>query len=159
MSKYKNYTLHRYLQAVSEKKPTPGGGSVAALTGALGVSLIMMVANYSKGKNGSKGADRKIESIFLRAEKIKKSLLECVDLDAEAYMKVVNASKKSQKEKKKALSAAKKIPKKVCVLCHRAVSITPFLVEKGNIHLLSDIEVALEMLLASYHSALALQSS
>ena len=43
-------SLKKYIDDLSAKLPAPGGGSAAALTGALGVSLILMVLNYTVGK-------------------------------------------------------------------------------------------------------------
>ena len=76
-----------------------------------------------------------------------------MDLDAKAYLSVVKARKESRQTKAKALRQARKVPQEVCRLCYESVQLTSFLVEKGNRNLLSDIEVALELLLAAFRSA------
>ena len=156
MRKYKNQTLKGYLDVLSKRTPVPGGGSTAALTGALGVSLISMVARYSLGK----GKPAKIEANFKRIVKesnsFKKRFLELVDLDAEAYLNVVKAKNASKKIRQKALAKARAVPLEVTKLCYRAVVLTPDLVKDGNKYLMSDVEVALELILAAFNSALAL---
>ena len=132
MKKYKNFTIKEYLNVLSGKEPVPGGGSATALTAALGVGLITMVANYSKGKSNSKAVEKKIQKILMESRKMKKRLLELVDLDAQAYMGIVKAKKGSAKEKNAAEKKAKNVCSEVCKLSYKAVQLTPFLVIKGN---------------------------
>ncbi len=153
MKKFKNYTLTQYIAVLSKKVPVPGGGSASALTGSLGVALIEMVANYSKGRSQSKRIEHRIEKILEQSKEIRQRLLELVDLDAEAYLKVVKTRRASVKEKKAALRGACAVPKEVSKLCYKAVRLSPFLVAQGNKYLVSDIEVAVEMLLAAFNSA------
>lgn len=153
MKAYKGYTLKEYLNSLSAKSPVPGGGSAAALTAALGVALISMVANYSKGKSACNRTEARIKGTLQKSERIRKRLLELVDLDAKAYLKVVAARKSSVKAKKSALKKAAAVPREVCRLCYDAIQLTPFLVQKGNKNLISDIEVASELLLAAFNSA------
>jgi len=153
MKKYKNHTLTEYVDVLSKKVPVPGGGSAAALTGALGVALIEMVANYSQGRSSSKRTENRIQKILQHSTQLRQRLMELVDLDAQVYLKVVQTRKAPAKEKKAALKDACDVPREVGKLCYKAVRMTPFLVEQGNPYLISDIEVAIEMLLAAYNSA------
>ena len=153
MRKYKNHTLKEYSDQLSLRVPVPGGGSAAALAGSLGAALISMVANYSLGKK-SKAIDGQIKKLLFKSEKIRKHLLELVDLDAQAYLQVVKTRHASAAVKKKALKKASDIPREVCRSCFSAVELTPFLVENGNRYLISDIEVAVELLNAAFNSAL-----
>jgi formiminotetrahydrofolate cyclodeaminase len=155
MKKLKNSTLNEYTDLLASHKPAPGGGSAAALTGALGVSLIAMVAHYSKGKNQSKASEKKIANILKECKNLKKSLMDCVDSDAQAYKKVLR-TRSGSKERTQAQKEARKVPQDVCRYCYKAISLTPYLVQKGNSNLISDIEVAVEMLFASYNSSLIL---
>lgn len=159
MKQYKNFTIKEYLDALSKKEPVPGGGSAAALTAALGVGLVTMVANYSKGKSTSKAVETKIQKVILESGKIKERLLELVDLDAQAYMGIVKARGGSSKEKNAADKKAKMICSEVCKLSYNAVELTPLLVTKGNKHLIGDVEVAIEMLFAAFNSSKALLKS
>ena len=153
MKKYKNHTLCEYLDALSRKTPVPGGGSAAALTAATGAALVSMVANYSKGKSQSKKVKNKIFSILKQSEQVRKRLLQLVDLDAQAYLGVVRARTQSAQKRKKALREAGKVPREVCRLCYKGIQLAPYLVEEGNPHLISDLEVAAEMFLAAFNSA------
>ena len=153
MKKLKNQTLTQYVNILSQKVPVPGGGSAAALNGALGVALIEMVANYSLGRSPSKRVENRIRKIIEKSGVIRERLLELVDLDAEAYLKVVKTRKASAKEKKAALKEACNVPKEVGALCQKAMGLTSFLVEHGNKYLVSDIEVAIEILFAAFKAA------
>lgn len=157
MKKFKNFTLKEYVEVLSKKEPTPGGGSAAAYAGALGVGLILMVAHYSQGKSEKKSIENQLNTLIKKSETYRNRLLELVDLDAEAYMRVVKARKGMQKEKDTAAKAATKIPKEVCKVCYQAVQLLPFLVENGNKHLIGDVEVAAELLLSAFNSAQVLQ--
>jgi len=150
---YQNTTLKKYLEQLASRTPTPGGGSAAALTAALGVCLIEMVAQYSKKKNKPKRYNQRIANILKKAKDIRKRLGKLVDLDARAYMKVVKTRGAKPAVRKKALKAASDIPLEVCQLCYQSVDLTTFLALEGNKNLISDIEVALELLLAAFKSA------
>lgn len=154
MKKFKNHTLTQYIEVLSKKEPTPGGGSVAALTASLALGLLMMVANYSIGKSSSKRIENKMAKTLKQAEVLRDRFVELIDLDAEAYMAIVKARKGTAKQKLAAKKKAKSVPLEMCKLCHKAIELTPFLVESGNKYLLSDVEVAIELLEAAYNSAL-----
>lgn len=152
--KYIHHTLEEYADVLSQKTPVPGGGSAAALTAAVAAALLSMVANYSIGKSSSKTAGRKIEGVLHKSEQLRKQFLEFVDLDAQAYLRVVQSRGASLKERRKALKEARDVPLKICRLCYQAVRLTPVLVEQGNKYLLSDVEVAVELLEAAFKAAL-----
>jgi len=153
MVKFKDRSLTFFLNELAARKPTPGGGSAAALTAATGAALISMVAGYSIGKGASKAVEQKLKDTLTKSEKIRKKLLLSVDKDVEAYRKVVKARKASDRQKQATLRQARAVPAQVCALCYEAMQLTPFLVKKGNKHLLSDVEVAIELLLAAFRSA------
>ena len=152
--KYIHHTLEEYVDALSQKTPVPGGGSAAALTASVAAALLSMVANYSIGKSSSKAAGKRIEGVLHKSEHLRKQFLELVDLDAQAYLRVVQSRGVALKERRMALKEARKVPLKVCRLCYQAVRLTPILVEEGNKHLLSDVEVAVELLEAAFNAAL-----
>lgn len=153
MKKYKDHTLQEYLNILSKKTPVPGGGSTAALIAACGAALISMVANYSKGKSKSKQVESRIRSILKQSEQARKRLLVLVDLDAKAYLGVVKARGASKHIRKSALRAAAKAPKEVSQLCYKLTQLTPYLVEKGNQNLISDIIVAVDLLFSAFNSS------
>lgn len=156
MKKFKDHTLEEYLGRLSTREPVPGGGSAAAMSSALGAGLIAMVTRYSLGKGKPRTVETKLQKIVERADKIRTALLELVDGDAEAYLGVVAARKLDQKAQKAAAKKASQVPLMICRLSYEAVELTPYVVEHGNPYLMSDIEVALELLLAGYHSAIVM---
>lgn len=156
MKDFKNHTLKEYLDRLSAREPVPGGGSAAALSSALGAGLIVMVIQYSIGKGKPKAVEKKLSQSLKKISGIREKLLELVDGDAQAYLGVVAARQMDAKAQKKAARQAGQVPRKICQLSYNAVDLTPYVVEHGNPHLLSDIEVALELLLAGYHSALVM---
>ena len=151
--KYKDYKIQQYLEVLSKKTPVPGGGSAAALTGALGVALLLMVAHYSLGKGKQKRVEEKISRLIIELEELKNHFIELIDLDAKAYQGIVNAKKEGPKAKKAAVNFAIKISKDMCKYCYTAIKIAVYLERQGNKYLLSDVEVAAENLRAAFNSA------
>src|SRR5438309_11089781 len=107
--------LRQFCNETLSDSPAPGGGSVAALMGALGVSLGGMVANLSAGK---RGWDDKIEYFSdwaVKAQQLKDELLALVDEDTAAFNKVMDAfglPKESAAEKSTRASAIQSANKK-----------------------------------------------
>ena len=153
MKPYKNFTLEQYLDAVAAKSAVPGGGSVAALTAALGTALIAMVANYSLGRGSPRKVEGRLKKILATSEKLRRRLLQLVDSDARAYLQVVATRQAAPAKKKTALRQARQVPGEVCRCCYAAIQLTTFLVTNGNKYLMSDVEVAGELLLSAFKSA------
>lgn len=148
---FSQYTLAKYLDQLSTKEPVPGGGSAAGLSAALGASLLSMVANYSIGRKvNTKAVETRLAKSLKASESIRKRLLELTSLDSEAYLSIVAARKADAATQKKASRNAAAIGREICKLCYKAMELTPFLVEKGNPYLISDVEVAVELLQAGY---------
>jgi methenyltetrahydrofolate cyclohydrolase len=156
MKPFKDHTLKEYLDQLAARAPVPGGGSAAALSSALGAALVIMVTQYSMGKGKSKAIEARFSKIIAKAEAIRERLLALVDEDAQAYLGVVAARKQDPKAQKLAARTAAKVPKEICTLSYQTVELTPFIVEHGNPYLMSDVEVAIELLLAGYHSAIVM---
>lgn len=154
MSDFKNFTLTQFLDVLAEKKPVPGGGAVAALCAGNAAALISMTARYSLGKGKPASVEKKIERILEKSEILRQRFLELVDLDAKAYMKVVDARQGTAQEKRQAKKEATRVPAEIARLCRQALGLTPTLVTEGNQYLLSDVEVAIELLFAAYKSAM-----
>jgi formiminotetrahydrofolate cyclodeaminase len=83
-------------------------------------------------------------------------LLELASLDSEAYLQVCKARTQDVKAQKTASKAARGVPLEICKLCYQGLDLTPFLVMKGNPYLLSDVEVAVELLSAGYNGAMVM---
>lgn len=153
MKYFRNYSLTEYTRVLSLKVPAPGGGSAAALTAALGAALLSMVANYSLGKTTSRASEQKIKTSLKQSEQLRKRFLALVDLDAKAYLNVVKTRKAAPAKRNAARRKAAEVPLEVCKLCYKAVQLSPALVRYGNKYLVSDVKVALELLLAAFNAA------
>jgi len=151
---FKEKTLQEYLDQLSRREPVPGGGSAAALAGAMAAGLISMVTNYSIGrKANTKSVEKRLSRLLVQSELLRVRFLELISLDSEAYLKVSAARSLDKKAQRQAAKEAKAVPVEVCKLCYKAVQLTPYLAEKGNPYLLSDVEVSLELLVAAFNGA------
>ena len=151
---FKDKTLQEYLDQLSRREPVPGGGSAAALTAALGLGLISMAANYSIGrKSNTPTVEKRLAKILTCSESIRLRLLELISLDSKAYLSVCAARSLDKKVQIRAARAARGVPQEICKLCYKAIGLTPYLAQKGSPHLLSDIEVALELLMSAFNGA------
>ena len=143
--------LREFCNETLSDSPAPGGGSVAALMGALGASLGGMVASLSAGK---RGWDDKLEYFSdwaVKAQKVKDELLFLVDEDTNAFNKVMDAFglPKGSDEEKKARAAAiesatkyaAEIPLKVMETSAKSYELLAEMAEKGNPASVSDVGV------------------
>jgi glutamate formiminotransferase len=131
--------------------PAPGGGSVAALMGALGASLGGMVANLSAGKRGWDDKLQYFSDWAVKAQKLKDELLLLVDEDTNAFNKVMDAfglPKGSDEEKKartraieEATKYAAEIPLKVMETAAKSYELLSEMAENGNPASVSDVGV------------------
>jgi glutamate formiminotransferase/formiminotetrahydrofolate cyclodeaminase len=143
--------LRQFCNETLSDSPAPGGGSVAALMGALGVSLAGMVANLSAGKRGWEEKLTYFSDWAVKAQQLKDELLFLVDEDTAAFNKVMDAfalPKASAKEKaarSAAIQSANKyaaeIPLRVMETAAKAYPILSEMAEKGNPASISDVGV------------------
>lgn len=151
---YKNI-LKKYLDDLAAKKSAPGGGSAAALAGAIACGLLSMVANFTIGKEKYKKHEKELIELLEKSEVMRNRLTELVDLDAEAYGRVRDAYKaKDKKAMQEALKEATAVPLEIANLCHQAIKLCPILLEKGNENLITDVGVPAHLLKAALDSAL-----
>jgi glutamate formiminotransferase / formiminotetrahydrofolate cyclodeaminase len=143
--------LREFCNETLSDSPAPGGGSVAALMGALGASLGGMVANLSAGK---RGWDDKLEYFSdwaVKAQQLKDELLSLVDEDTSAFNKVMDAfalPKESAEEKaarsaaiEQATKYAAEVPLKVMETASKSYELLVAMVERGNPASVSDVGV------------------
>lgn len=146
-------SLRQFCNETLSDSPAPGGGSVAALMGALGASLGGMVANLSAGK---RGWDEKLEyfsGLAVQGQQLKDELLFLVDEDTAAFNKVMAAfglPKESAEEKatrSKAIQSANKyaaeIPLRVMETASKSYDLLAAMAENGNPASISDVGVGL----------------
>jgi glutamate formiminotransferase/formiminotetrahydrofolate cyclodeaminase len=145
--------LREFCEETLSDSPAPGGGSVAALMGALGVSLGGMVANLSAGKRGWDDKLSYFSDWAVKAQQLKDELLFLVDEDTAAFNKVMDAfglPKESAEEKaarSAAIQAANKyaaeIPLRVMETAAKSYRLLGEIAEQGNPASISDVGVGL----------------
>lgn len=149
---YFDKPLKTYLDDLAAKLPAPGGGSAAALTGALGCALLSMVCNFTIGKDRYKDSEAEIKEILKQAERSRKRFLCLVDLDVKAYYKVFKSRKSNPGIYQRNLISATKVPLEICQQAVYAYKFCPILLQKGNKYLISDVYVAKELLKSCFKS-------
>jgi glutamate formiminotransferase/formiminotetrahydrofolate cyclodeaminase len=145
--------LRQFCNETLSDSPAPGGGSVAALMGALGVSLGGMVANLSAGKRGWEDKLQYFSDWAVKAQQLKDEMLFLVDEDTAAFNKVMAAFAlpKESADEKTARSAAiqaantyaAEIPLRVMEKASKAYKLLGEMAEKGNPASISDVGVGL----------------
>jgi len=145
--------LRQFCNETLSDSPAPGGGSVAALMGALGASLGGMVANLSAGKRGWDDKLKYFSDRAVKAQQLKDELLFLVDEDTAAFNKVMAAfalPKESAEEKAARTAAiqsankyAAEIPLRVMETAAKSYPLLAEMAENGNPASISDVGVGL----------------
>ena len=86
-----NRVTFDFVDEVSRDSPAPGGGSVAALSGALGAALGTMVANLSTSKAGFEDQKKRLNEISSKGQAVKDALIKAIDDDTSAFDQVIKA--------------------------------------------------------------------
>lgn len=142
----------RFVEVLASEAPAPGGGSVAALCGALGAALTAMVGALTHGKKGYEAHYAGMEEIGAAAHALRAEFLRDVDRDTAVFNKVMvsfRLPKKSEAEKlqrqaaiEEATRGATLVPLEVLRRCLPAVRLALRAVEHGNKNSISDAGVA-----------------
>ncbi len=161
---YIDEPLKKYLDEAASGSSTPGGGSVAALAGALGAALTSMVCNFTVGKKKYADVEAEVSQILSEAEELRAKLQDLMVEDTQAYGQVSAAygmPRETAEEKaarseaiQKALKVAMQAPLEAAVCCHRVLKLNEPLVEKGNQNLISDVGVAVLLAESAMRSAI-----
>jgi len=143
--------LKAFANETASESPAPGGGSIAAYAGVLGVSLAAMVANLSAAKRGWEEQTTYFSDVALRAQQLKEALLYKVDEDTRAFDAIMNAfalPKNSDVEKKvrtqaiqQATKIAIEVPLQTMRLAFKGFEIIEAMIEKGNPNSITDAAV------------------
>jgi glutamate formiminotransferase/formiminotetrahydrofolate cyclodeaminase len=143
--------LREFCNETLSDSPAPGGGSVAALMGALGASLGGMVANLSASKRGRDDKLEYFSNWAVKAQELKDELLSLVDEDTTAFNKVMDAfalPKASVEEKalrstaiEQATKYAAEIPLKIMETASKSYQLLSEMAESGNPASISDVGV------------------
>ncbi len=150
-SKLVSMTLADFVDETASESPAPGGGSIAAYVGSLGVALGTMVANLSSHKKGWDDRWQEFSNWAEKGEHYKNELIKLVDADTKAFNEIMNAfglPKGTDNEKqirKQAIQTATKyaieIPYKVMQTAFASMEVIKAMAEIGNPNSVSDAGV------------------
>jgi glutamate formiminotransferase/formiminotetrahydrofolate cyclodeaminase len=145
-------SLKEYFDELSSVSPTPGGGNVSALCGALASSLGTMVCSLTIGKKKYLDVEAEMMKIRNKLEAYKEHFLELAEKDNAAFDKVMEAfklPKETEEEKTKRLKKieeatleAVKVAEEVINFCKEILPLIRTIAEKGNQNSVSDAGVA-----------------
>jgi glutamate formiminotransferase/formiminotetrahydrofolate cyclodeaminase len=163
VTSYSTYALADLLDAFASNDPVPGGGSAAALAGALGVSLLIMVAGLTKTRSGAPEEAADLSRASARLRPLRQSLQELIDRDAAAYEGVIAAfklpkqSSDEQAHRAQAIAdamwTATETPMETMRLCQQALEGAAIVAANGLASAGSDVAVAIELLLTAAKGA------
>jgi len=159
MARFADHSISAFLDALASPDPTPGGGTAAAVGGAIGVSLLMMVAGLPKTR-GNHDAERvQLDETRAALVGVRDRLLTLADTDTAAYNRVTAAyrlpkgtdeAKAARKEAvQRAMQAATDAPLDILTAVAEAMAHAKVVAELGNPSAASDVRVALEFLEAA----------
>ena len=144
-------TLVEFANETASESPAPGGGSISAYVGALGVSLGTMVANLSSHKVGWDDRIDFFSDHAVKGQALKDQLLSLVDADTQAFNKIMDALKmpKATENEKKARKVAMhtatigaiEVPLKVMNVAFESMELLRQMAENGNPNSVSDAGV------------------
>lgn len=156
-------TLVDFLDALASSAPAPGGGSVAALSGALGAALVSMVCNLTLGKKRYADVQAEIAALLERSEALRHELADLLEADVQAYTGVSQAyglPRATDEEKaarsaaiQEALKGATIVPLQVAEACVNVLQLCTPAAEMGNVYAVSDAGVAAVMAEGGLRSA------
>ncbi len=160
---FSDFALVDLLDAFASSDPVPGGGSASALAGALGVSLLLMVADMTRTRTGAPEETADLADAAARLRPRREELTDLIDRDSEAYNAVVAAyqlpkTNDAEKEARRdaiqaAMTEATEVPLETMRLCQQALRGAIIVATAGNQNARSDVGVAVELLLAGLRGA------
>ena len=163
IDRYTDGSIQAYLDRLASASPEPGGGSVAALVGALGSALVTMVTDLTLGKEKFAAVQDDMVDLRARAEAARRELEDLVTLDAQAYAAVAAAMKlpketAAEKEAREqtlqaALQGAAEVPLRIAEGALTVARLSLPAAEMGNPHAVSDAGVAVILADAAAQSA------
>ena len=149
---YARRSIAKYLDDAASSLPAPGGGSVAALAGALGASMASMAANFTVGRERFRQVEPRVKRLLAQSERARKRLLRIVDEDVAAYSAYAKASRLPRrteaekrfrsKEMQRATKEALRVPLNTVRTTLRVLEISARLVDVANPNLISDVGVS-----------------
>lgn len=153
----------QFLDELASRAPVPGGGSTAALTGALAAALVSMVGNLTVGKKRYASVEEEVKALLHRSESLRQRLAKLLESDTQVYGSLSKAYKlpRTTEEQKAARTAAiqtalkeaEAVPMQIAEACVEVLDLCAPMAEKGSRLAVSDAGVAALLAEASLRSA------
>lgn len=157
MSTAKNYLslpINEFLADTAARTPTPGGGSVAALTGALGAALACMVVEFTLGKKQFEDHSNRLQQLLDEYKRMREEFGQLVTEDIAAYEAVSAARRQREDEEAEAaLARAVAVPMQIVSLAAALAIGLDEMKTFVNPNLIGDLRVAATLAEASARAA------
>ncbi len=157
-------TLEQFHDELASASPAPGGGSAAAMAGALGAALVAMVARLTIGRKNYQDVNAEFENLLPRADALRAELLQLMVHDADAYRRVMDAyqlpkdtdaAKTARADAiQSALQHAANVPLRVAQACAEILEMAQRAAARGNKNAASDAGAGALMAEAGLRAAL-----
>ena len=165
MPRFADLTVSAFLDALAHSDPTPGGGTAAAIAGAMGTALLIMVAGLSKSRTGADEERVALAEAAAALKSTRERLTALADADTDAFNQVMAAyrlPKSTDQEKaartdaiQQALKAATSAPLETLRVAGEAMRIAQTVAQHGNRSAASDVGVGVGLLEAAAQGAAA----
>ena len=159
----KESTIDKFLDELASQNATPGGGSAAAIIGAMGAALVAMVCNLTIGKKKYAEVEDEMKALLAKAEALRHRLTGMIEDDVKAFDAVMGAygmPKETDAEKlarsaaiQAALKLATDVPLRCCHAARDVIDLAAIAYAKGNLGVISDAGVAVLAAYAALRSA------
>jgi glutamate formiminotransferase/formiminotetrahydrofolate cyclodeaminase len=159
-----NMNVSEFVDEVSRDTPAPGGGSIAALAGALGSALASMVVNLSIGKGEYDSRYEELCQLAEKAQAAKDELIQAIDADTEAFNEVITGMRMAKDTPEQiALRAqtiregyklAAEVPLRTAQVCRQVIDLCRAAADIGNEAVMSDAGVGALMAYAGVQGAI-----
>ncbi|MFQ5591720.1 MAG: cyclodeaminase/cyclohydrolase family protein [Phycisphaerae bacterium] len=152
-------SISEFLEKVAERTPTPGGGAVAALAGALSCAMAHMVASYSAGKRTEADAQAEVDDVRDKLHGADELMRALITADGSAYMAMTRAagdaktSAAAQRTYQDAVMRAIGVPMEMAALACSTLSTLGAFKESASRFMLSDLGVAAVLAAAAARAA------
>ncbi|MBR1623241.1 MAG: cyclodeaminase/cyclohydrolase family protein [Pseudobutyrivibrio sp.] len=139
-----NKTVKEFTDLLAAKTSVPGGGGASALAASVGIALGSMVGQFTLGKKKYADVEPDIQELMEKAEELQKSLLQCIDRDAEAFEPLSKAYSipKDNPDRdaimEECLRNAAKVPFEILELSCAAIDLQREFADKGSKLMISD---------------------
>jgi formiminotetrahydrofolate cyclodeaminase len=144
------------LEEISSNSPAPGGGSAAAIAGAVGCSLLMMVSGLTIGKKKYADVQEQVQQVLDEAGKLRAQFINLIDEDTDAFtrlfelFKIKEPTEEQKLELKAAEEGAINVPRKTMETALAAMEQAAKLAPIGNKNAISDVGVAVHFIKTAY---------